>query len=96
VVFTISYLGGRSDADKQFAACNPGCTRSERLAVDQADVDVANKGTAAAIALPLGGAALGVGVTLILLGKPRAPATTGGVRVTPYLSGTGAGVAGTF
>jgi hypothetical protein len=98
VIFLAGHFSSKSAGDTLFNQCNPrGCTPTEHQTVGKDDTDAAHKGTIAAIALPAGGVALAAGVTLIVLGKPSgAPQPTGSVRVSPYFTGTGAGLAGRF
>jgi hypothetical protein len=84
----------KSTADKFFNECNPtGCSPTQETTVKSNDTTVATEGTISVIGFAAGGAALIAGGTLIFLGGPKKPATTG---VTPYFTGTGAGLRGSF
>jgi hypothetical protein len=88
----------QSDADTQFAACNKpptGCTSSQKASISSADQDAATKGTISVVGFAAGGALLVTGVTLIVIGGPKAQ-STGNTRVTPWFTGRAAGLEGTF
>jgi hypothetical protein len=87
----------QSDADLLQDACvKPGssCTKTQREAIHALDVDAAGKKTIALVGFVAGGVALAAGVTMIVLGKPKAKAS--GATVTPWFTGDAGGVRGTF
>ena len=84
----------KTTADKFFSECNPtGCTPTQEAPVKSPDYTVASDGPISGRGCAAGGAALIAGGTLIFLGGPKKPATTG---VTPYFTGTTAGLTGSF
>lgn len=92
----------QSQADAAFKACNtkPDCAKApenspKKKAIAELDTNAANQKTIATIGFIAGGVALAGGITMIVLGKPKAdaPAKTG---VTPWFTGTSAGLSGTF
>jgi hypothetical protein len=86
---------GFSDQSAANALC-PGnvCNIADKAQVTSLDQDAANFKTIGAIVLPVGVAALGAGVALIVVGKPRSGAA---VRsVAPWFGGTSGGVRGEF
>ncbi len=96
-IFLAGFLSGKSDAQKRYDGCNPGCMPTEVTSIKAEDKQNANKGTVATIGLTAGGALLVAGVTLVVLGKPSAASqSTGALHLSPYFAGTAAGVAGTF
>jgi hypothetical protein len=87
----------QSDADAMQSVCEPvtkACTKSVRDQVRVLDVDAAHSKTIATVGFIAGGALLVGGVTMIVLGKPKAKVT--GATVTPWFNGTTGGLAGSF
>jgi len=70
------------------------CTAANKATVTSLDSDAASKGTIAVIGFAAGGVALAAGVTLLVVGKPKAK--TSGATVTPWFSGDMGGLQGTF
>ncbi len=87
----------QGDADAMQTACEPVtklCTKALRDQVRVLDVDAAHQKTIATVGFIAGGALLVGGVTMIVLGKPKATVT--GATVTPWFNGTVGGLAGSF
>lgn len=97
-VFLLKRSGLKSDADDEFARCvadgNGSCSdAASRSRVKDLDNDAAAKGTVAAVSYVVGGVGIAAGITLLLLGDSG---DSGAASLTPYLTGSGAGVVGRF
>jgi hypothetical protein len=95
---------GFSDQSSANAYCTPPsfvvCPSADKSQISSLDQDAANFKTIGGIALPVGVAALGAGVAMIVAGKPRSGAAAGvappRVSVAPWFGGIGGGVRGEF
>lgn len=83
-----------SQADDLFNACKGHCTPPQRAQIEDLDSQAASAGTIGIIGLAAGGVALATGVTLIIVGKPKAPSTKASVE--PWFDGTSGGLRGRF
>lgn len=93
-VFLSKAASTQSEADGGFAACGKHCSPAQQSAIHNRDVDAAHARTIAVVGLAAGGVALATGVTLLVIGKPKAKST--GATVTPWFSGDMGGLRGTF
>jgi hypothetical protein len=99
-VFLAKGTSAASESETRFAACKSAGTCAgpytrEARAIAALDDEAARSKTIGAAALIGGGVALGVGVALIVLGKPQARPVSQ-AAVMPWFSGTAAGVRGVF
>jgi hypothetical protein len=85
----------QGDADKRYDACTklPRCPKAEQDAIGSLDTSAAGQKTIGAVGIIAGGVLVAGGVTLIILGKPKAKPVA---EVTPWFSGNAAGLRGTF
>jgi hypothetical protein len=75
----------------------PKATPAQQAQLTSLDHNGAQQKTIGFIALPVGVAALGAGVALIVIGKPKPAAAAGaGASVTPWFGGTSGGLRGEF
>jgi hypothetical protein len=76
------------------------CDPSVATQLKGLDQDAANQKTIGGIVLPVGAAALGVGVALIVVGKPRsgvgAVSAPSRASIVPWFGGTAGGLRGQF
>jgi hypothetical protein len=74
----------------------PNGTPAQVSQLKSDDSTASSSKTLGAVLVPIGGAALVAGVALIVIGKPKPPAATSSVQITPWFSGTGGGFRGSF
>jgi tetratricopeptide (TPR) repeat protein len=98
-LFIVQRGGAQDDADGLFEACaaagnGRSCNDPDAISeIQDLDDEVASKGTLAAVSYVVGGVGLAAGVVLYLLSDPGDSTEA---QLTPYFTGTSAGVVGRF
>lgn len=96
--FFVKSSNTRDTSNKQFDACNPGCSAEQQAQVQSTDDDANRQRNVGIGAVVTGGVAAITGVTLLLLssGNSTASSQSQGPRVTPVLGLGSLGLTGTF
>jgi hypothetical protein len=94
--FLVTGLGSSNQGNKEFNACNPGCTTAEKTTVTNSDDSAASSKSVALVGYIVGGAGLVTGISLLVLAPSKSRPATTGTTVTPWFSGNALGLRGTF
>ena len=85
-----------SKADDLFDKCGSKCTAGQKSEIQQLDKDAASQKTIGVIGLVAGGVALAGGVTMLIVGKPKAAPAPAKASIEPWFGGASAGLRGQF
>jgi len=90
--------GLSNDADRTFAACNPGCTEAQRKDIRVLDEDAGSARTLSFVGFGVGVVGIATGVTLLLIGDSSSKATSAELKpgVQPWVGLGSAGLSGRF